>query len=122
MRASAIRPAFEEFGRALETHGHHFRVIERERYVDLDGRIRRSAIELEIRPRKGGERRYDAEQSTPSLSVISYPEHEEVRFIERKASPSSGDHEFPRGTCRIDQLSQALVDQHLISVAAEIFR
>ena len=50
-----MRPAFEEFGRVLEAHGHHFRVIERERYIDLDGRIRRPAIELEIRPKSGGE-------------------------------------------------------------------
>ena len=119
---SAVRPALEEFGRALEAHGHHFRVIERERYIDLNGRIRRSAIELEIRPKSGGERRYDADQSTPSLSVTSYPESEEVMFIERKASASSGEHEFPRGTCRIDQLSKELVDGHLIAVAAEIFR
>ncbi len=120
--ANAIRPAFEEFGRALEAHGHHFRVIERERYIDLDGRIRRSAIELEIRPKSGGKYRYDAAKSTPSLSVTSYPEREEVMFIERKASASSGDHEFPRGTCRIEQLGRELVEEYLISVAAEIFR
>lgn len=119
--AAAIRPAFEEFGRALEAHGHRFRVIERERYIDLDGRIRRSAIELEVRPKTGGQRRYDAERSTPSLSVTSFPEHEEVRFVERKASASSGEHEFPRGTCRIEQLSRELVEEHLVGVAAEIF-
>jgi len=71
-------PAFEEFGRVLEAHGHHFRVIERERYIDLDGRIRRPEIELEIRPKSGGEHRYDAVRSTPSLAVTSYPECEEV--------------------------------------------
>ena len=119
---SAVRPAFEEFGRALEAHGHNFRVIERERYIDLNGRIRRSAIELEIRPKSSGERRYGAHQLTRSLSVTSYPEREEVMFIERKSSPSSGEHEFPRGTCRVDHLSKELVDEHLIAVAAEIFR
>ena len=118
---ATIRPAFEEFGRALEAHGHHFRVIERERYIDLDGKIRRSAIELEIRPKSGGEYRYDAVRSTPSMSVTSYPEREELVFIERKASPSSGEHAFPRGSCRPDRLSKELVEEHLISVAKEIF-
>ena len=119
---ASVRPAFEAFGHVLEAHGHHFRVIERERYIDLEGRIRRSAIELEIRPKSAQEARYDAVQSTPSLSVTAYPEREEVVFVERKASPASGDHEFPRGACRVEQLSSELVDEYLISVAAEIFR
>ena len=117
-----IRPTFEEFGRALAAHGHHWRIIERERYIGLDGKMRRSAIELEIRPRSVAGNRYDVGHSTPSLSVTSFPEHEEVRFIERKTSPSSGEHEFPRGSCKIGQLSKELVDEHLIGVAAEIFR
>ena len=120
--ADTIRPAFEEFGRTLEERGHHFRVIERERYIDLEGRIRRAAIELEIRPKTTSEDRYDAARSTPSLSVTSYPEHKQAMFIERKASPSSGDHEFPRGAFQVEQLSKQLVDEHLIRVAAEIFR
>lgn len=120
--AATIRPVFEEFGRALEAHGHHFRVIERERYIDLDGKIRRSAIELEIRPRSPGQDKYDAARSTPSLSVTSYPERQEVVFIERKASPASGEHAFPRGSCAIDRLSKELVEEHLIGVAEQTFR
>ncbi len=120
--AATIRPVFEEFGRALEGHGHHFRVIERERYIDLDGNIRRSAIELEIRPRVDGQDKYDAARSTPSLSVTAYPEREELVFIERKASPESGEHVFPRGSCAIDRLSKVLVEEHLIGVAEQIFR
>ena len=119
--AATIRPVFEEFGRALETHGHHFRVIERERYIDLDGKIRRSAIELEIRPRSDGQK-YDVARSTPSLSVTAYPERQELVFVERKASPASGEHAFPRGSCSIERLSKELVEQHLIGVAEQIFR
>ena len=117
---ATIRPVFEEFGRALDAHGHHFRVIERERYIDLDGKIRRSAIELEIRP-KSDSQKYDAACSTPGLSVTAYPERDEVVFIERKASAASGEHDFPRGSYAIERLSKELVEEHLIGVAEQVF-
>ena len=54
--------------------------------------------------------------------MTSYPERKELVFIERKASPASGEHAFPRGSCGIGQLSKKLVEEHFMGIAEQIFR
>lgn len=118
---AVVHPVMARLHAMMHHHGLHSGVVVTERHSDANGRIVPSSIAFEFRVLTDPEI-HGFPVVTPVLSFIADPANDAVMIYENSILPFFGGHIGVIGHCAVDELTEALVEQHLLAIARKVLR
>lgn len=120
-----IRPALEDVGAALRTHGHEYEISGTQGYTDFGGRMRSTQITMRVYP-SGIQRSLFTSTSTPYVAFACDWLDKRVTVLESTVTPLVGSKATSgksgkRGAFEIKQLTQPVIEREIVDVLAGVF-
>jgi hypothetical protein len=120
LRKEVIRPAMEDIGNQLKSHGHDFEVLEEEESVDHEGRTQDANIIMRIFP-AGNDKSIYRHEGTPGISFHAAKYKMKIWIHTSTVLPKRGGQAGSRGEFKPEEINTDLVEQKTLALLKEIF-
>ena len=120
VREAVIRPAMEEVGKYLKDRGHGYRISEREKSIDHQGRTQDANIEMSIFPDDIKGASY-TEDSTPSISFIATKYKKIIWGHRSTMMPGRGGSSGSFGEFNPAEIQRDMVEREIFVLLEKVF-